>query len=435
MRLWTTQTLLQWSLIIATLLSQTMRQTGATQAKRGTSHCKTTGIGIDVISSSCEDRCFLGYDESSTCQCNYQCIECDNCCHDIQRCNNETSCATRCDADFNRRYKCHCDDDCEKNRNCCFDYTEHCNPSTSTTAIPSLTPKSNGDPSTSTAIPNLTPKSNGESPTTTTAVTTLTPKAYGGTSSGLIVVFILVICLVITSAIAAAVFILVRKRRTNPPTTEIGSNDIAVGLLMSYPVRGGGTGQCLLRFAKGGTRSCETTGIGMGGRRDSCVGRCFLGYDRGRPCQCHYQCIKCRNCCEDYEDCKPPTSSTEVPTLTTEANGQPPTSTTTVPNLTPKAYGGTGSGPILVVILVICLVITSPIAAAVFILVRKRRTNPTTTENGSNANGSGPTNEEQGSVYYSSVKESEYVNQEEGVDSNFAYQIYEKQIFQDIVTT
>ncbi|XP_071825249.1 uncharacterized protein [Apostichopus japonicus] len=244
MRLWATQTLLQWSLIIATLLSQTMRRTVATQG-------------------SCDGRCFLGYDKRLTCQCNYQCIELNDCCGDIQHCNNLASCATRCDANYNPFDDCHCDNRCERNGNCCFDYPEHC---------------------------------------------------------------------------------------------------------------------------------------------------------------------------------KPPTSSTEVPTLTTEANGDPSTSTTAVTNLTTEAYGD--SGLIVVVILVICLVITSAIAAAVFILVRKRRTNPTTTENGSNAHGSGPTNvisgtgqEEQGSVYYSSVKESEYANQEEGFDSNFAYQIYEKQIFQDIVTT
>ncbi|XP_071825234.1 uncharacterized protein [Apostichopus japonicus] len=265
MMLWTTQTLLQWSLLITTLLSQPMRRSGIVQAKGRTRSCETTGIGMGGSSSSCDCRCFDRYNEDRTCQCNYQCIKFDNCCRDYEDCNEQASCATRCGARYNSPDVCHCDNLCEEKGNCCFDYPEHCNP---------------------------------------------------------------------------------------------------------------------------------------------------------------------------------PTSSTEVPTLTTEANGEPPTSTTAVTNLTPKAYGGTDSGLIVVVILVICLVITSAIAAAVFILVRKRRTNPTTTENGSNANGSGPTNvtsgtgpEEQGSVYYSSVKESEYANQEEGFDSNFAYQIYEKQIFQDIVTT
>ncbi|XP_071825180.1 uncharacterized protein [Apostichopus japonicus] len=263
MRLWTTQTLLQWSLIITTLLSQTMRRSGIVQAKRRTSSCETTGTDMGGSSGSCDGRCFDRYDENRNCQCDYQCIKCGNCCGDYKDCNKLASCATRCGAPYNSSADCHCNNLCEEFQNCCSDYAEHC---------------------------------------------------------------------------------------------------------------------------------------------------------------------------------KPPTSSTEVPTLTTEANGEPPTSSTEVPTLTTEANGD--SGLIVVVILVICLVITSAIAAAVFILVRKRRTNPTTTENGSNAHGSGPTNvisgkgpEEQGSVYYSSVKESEYANQEEGVDSTIVYHIYEKQIFQDIVTT
>ncbi|XP_071825156.1 uncharacterized protein [Apostichopus japonicus] len=281
MRLWTTQTLLQWSLIITTLLSQTMRRSGIVQAKRRTSSCETTGTDMGGSSGSCDGRCFDRYDENRNCQCDYQCIKCGNCCGDYKDCNKLASCATRCGAPYNSSADCHCNNLCEEFQNCCSDYAEHCKPPTSSTEVPTLTTEANGEP---------------------------------------------------------------------------------------------------------------------------------------------------------------PTSSTEVPTLTTEANGESPTSATAVTTLTSKPYGD--SGLIVVVILVICLVITSAIAAAVFILVRKRRTNPTTTENGSNAHGSGPTNvisgkgpEEQGSVYYSSVKESEYANQEEGVDSTIVYHIYEKQIFQDIVTT
>ncbi|XP_071825136.1 uncharacterized protein [Apostichopus japonicus] len=315
MRLWTTQTLLQWSLIIATLLSQPMRRSGIVQANGRTSSCETTGTDMGVIGDSCVDHCFR-YERGRNCQCNYQCIKCRNCCGDYEDCNKLASCATRCGADYNSSDDCHCDNHCEEHQNCCFDYSEHCKPPTSTTAVTNLTTEANGEPPTSsTEVPTLTTEANEEPPTSSTEVPTLTTEANGESS----------------------------------------------------------------------------------------------------------------------------TSATAVTTLTSKY-GESPTSATAVTTLTSKPYGD--SGLIVVVILVICLVITSAIAAAVFILVRKRRTNPTTTENGSNAHGSGPTNvisgkgpEEQGSVYYSSVKESEYANQEEGVDSTIVYHIYEKQIFQDIVTT
>ncbi|XP_062920099.1 proteoglycan 4b isoform X2 [Mobula hypostoma] len=76
---------------------------------------------------SCSGRCASGYDRSSKCNCDGECIRYGECCEDYRiLCTSETSCSGRCFEQHERGRKCQCDPSCMNYGDCCSDFVANC---------------------------------------------------------------------------------------------------------------------------------------------------------------------------------------------------------------------------------------------------------------------------------------------------------------------
>ncbi|XP_056131902.1 proteoglycan 4b isoform X2 [Lampris incognitus] len=76
---------------------------------------------------SCSGRCGAEYYRGYMCQCDYGCLQHEECCKDFEsQCTTGDSCKGRCGEFFRRGRLCNCDPDCGKFNQCCPDYKSHC---------------------------------------------------------------------------------------------------------------------------------------------------------------------------------------------------------------------------------------------------------------------------------------------------------------------
>nr|XP_033937219.1 proteoglycan 4b [Pseudochaenichthys georgianus] len=84
-------------------------------------------LTFGAAQTSCKGRCGAEYYRGNMCQCDYGCLEYEECCTDYKsQCTTKNSCKGRCGERFKRGSLCSCDSDCIKFKQCCPDRNLHC---------------------------------------------------------------------------------------------------------------------------------------------------------------------------------------------------------------------------------------------------------------------------------------------------------------------